>query len=163
MKKRGIYGFTLLELLIVIAVIAILAAIAYVALNPAQRFQDSRDSRRWADIAAVMNAVKVYQVDAGGSNLTAIQSMAAGEVYMIGTDSSSCNATCDLSVTDGDNCVDLAGLVTDNYLGEVPVSPDGSGTWGAGLSGYALSKATSGAITIQACESENTDNIKIVR
>ena len=164
--RRRIQGFTLIELLIVIAVIAILAAIAFVALDPLRRFQDTRDARRLADTTSLLNAVKVDQVDRGGSYLTSIANMNAGEVYMVGTAVAGCddaNAQCDTDVTDDNNCVDLAGLVTAGKLGSVPVSPNGAGTWTAATSGYTLSRAATGIITVRACESENTGEISVSR
>lgn len=163
MNKKG---FTLIELLIVIAIIAILAAVAFVALNPLQRLQDSRDAARWADVTAVLSAAKVGQVDNGGAYITAISNMTAGEAYMIGTAVAGCddqNAVCDVAVAADGNCVDLSAFVTDGYLGEVPVSPNGNGTWTSSTTGYTAVRNNNGTLTVQACESENTDEIRVLR
>ena len=158
MKK--LKAFTLIELLIVIAIIAIIAAVVFVALNPLQRFQDSRDSRRAADSEAILSAIKLDQVDNGGSYLSAISAMTAGDVYMIGTDSSACNTyTCDTPVTGAASCVNLTGLVTNGKVGSVPISPKGATTWTAGHTGYTLSRASTGIVTVRSCESENTTEI----
>ncbi len=172
-KSNHKKGFTLIELLIVIAIIAIIAAVAFVALDPLTRFQDSRDSVRWQDIAAIAEAIKVDQVDNGGSYLSAITAATATEVYMItdgppgSPDCDGANANCDTNVTAeviaGDHCIDLSGLVTEGYLGDVPVSPNGAGTWTADLAGYTLQRDATGIITIRACESENSGEIQIVR
>jgi len=159
-------GFTLIELLIVIAIIAIIAAVAFVALDPLTRFQDSRDAARWGDISAVAQAVKVDQVDNRGKYIGAVTSTTAGEVYMIGTDTTGCddqNDVCDTNVTADGNCVDISGLVTEGYLPAVPISPDGDGTWTAGVTGYTLTRAANGSITIRSCESENSDEIFVQR
>jgi prepilin-type N-terminal cleavage/methylation domain-containing protein len=156
-------GFTLIELLIVIAIIAIIAAVAFVALDPLTRFRDARDSSRWNDITSVANAVKVDQIDNGGSYLSAISSLTDGSVYMIGTDTTGCddnNANCDTNVTNDTACVNVTGLVDEGYLGSVPISPAGSVTWAAGDTGYTLS-VTSSILTVRACESENTTEISI--
>lgn len=63
-NSRG-SGFTLIELLIVVAIIAVMASIAAAAVDPAQRFSDTRNARRWTDINAVMDAVHLYNVDNG--------------------------------------------------------------------------------------------------
>lgn len=165
LKKRG---FTLIELLIVIAIIAILAAVAYVALDPLTRFQDSRDSVRWQSAAELASAIKVNQVDNGGAYLTAITDLTAGEVYMITGDgtTSGCNtenAYCETDVTDSNNCVDLSELVNKGYIGSVPVSPNGEGTWTNSLTGFTLTASSTGSITIKACESENSAEISITR
>jgi len=164
-------GFTLIELLIVIAIIAIISAVVFVVLDPLSRFRDARDAQRWADISAILSAVKLDQVDNGGTYLSAIANMTAGEVYMItdggGTDCDAQNAYCDTNVTTetvgGDHCVDLSGLVTEGYLGDVPLSPNGAGSWSASISGYTIQRDTTGIITVRACESENSDEIWVAR
>lgn len=167
-QKRNLKGFTLIELLIVIAIIAILAAVVYVALDPLTRFRDARDASRWSDVSAVLSAVKVDQVDNGGSYLAAIEALTDGDVYMITGDGTvtGCNAQnafCDTPVTGAASCVDLSALVTDGYLGDVPISANGEGTWTTSITGYTLTKAATGVISISACESENTTEIKVTR
>ena len=166
-------AFTLIELLIVIAIITIVAVAVFVALDPLTRFQDARDSTRWTDVAAVIGAVGVDQVDNGGSYLTSIASATSGEVFMIvngATMTSGCNdhdAECDTNVTSAIHCVDLSGLVTEGYLGSLPVSPTGNVTWDDGSggtdegTGYTLTRAATGIITIRACESENASTTEI--
>ena len=168
MKILNKKGFTLIELLIVIAIIAILAAVAYVALDPLTRFRDARDSSRWSDISSILTAIKVNQVDNGGAYLASIAAMTPGEVYMISSDGTTTgcdaqNANCDTDVTASNNCVNLSGLVTAGYLGKVPVSPNGEGTWTDSISGYTITASSSGIITIDACESENTEKIQVIR
>jgi prepilin-type N-terminal cleavage/methylation domain-containing protein len=174
-KKRG---FTLIELLIVIAIIAILAAAVFVALDPLTRFQDARDSTRASDISEILSAIKIDQIDNGGSYISAVSSMTAGEVYMIvdggggaamslGADDN--NANCDTNVTSDTHVVDLDGLVTEGYIGSIPISPTGSVTWDDGDTngdegtGYTLQRASTGILTVRACESENTTEISASR
>jgi prepilin-type N-terminal cleavage/methylation domain-containing protein len=152
-------GFTLVELLIVITVILVLFAAIYFALNPAQRFRDSRNSRRSSDINAILSAIKVNQVDSKGAYPAAVNVLTAGNVYMIGTATNACNATCLTAVTSPTSCVDLSVLTTGGYLTSVPISPNGIGTWNAAVTGYTISKATNGIITVRACEAENTSEI----
>ena len=174
MKKNA--GFTLIELLIVIAIIAILASIAFVAYDPLRRFKDSRDAHRWADVAAITEAIQIDQVDNGGSYLSEIANISVDRWYMVvngTTMTSGCddnNANCDIDVYLDGSCIDLSGLVTEGYLGEVPVSgSSGVVTWddGSGINnegtGYVLKRDTTGAIHLQACESENVSSIKITR
>ena len=165
-NRKSSAGFTLIELLIVVSIIAILASVVFVALNPLKRFQDTRDARRSADANAILSAIKVDQVDNGGSYLTAIGNLTAGSVYMIGTATSGCddqNTYIDTDVTNDTACLDLTGLVTEGYLGSVPISPNGSGTWTAAISGYTITRASTGIITIRAAESENTTEISVSR
>ncbi|KKQ27663.1 MAG: hypothetical protein US42_C0007G0054 [Candidatus Magasanikbacteria bacterium GW2011_GWC2_37_14] len=159
-------GFTLIELLIVIAIMAIIAAVIFVALDPLKRFQDSRDSVRWQQASQILNAIKLYQVDHGGTNLATITDMTAGATYMMGTDTSGCdhyNAVCDVSIPGDGYCVDLSDLVSSGYLSSIPVSPNGAGTWDSGHTGYTISTTSTGATFVHSCESENSTEIVLSR
>ncbi|MDD4333106.1 MAG: prepilin-type N-terminal cleavage/methylation domain-containing protein [Patescibacteria group bacterium] len=163
MKRNNQFGFTLIELLIVIAIIAIIAAVAFVALDPLTRFKDSRDSRRWQDVTSMADAIVVKQVDNRGYHADIISSSTADLVYPIGSCTSGCvTAACDTSMGTTTH-LDLSELVTDGYLGAIPVSPDGTGSWSTSTTGYTLEKKTTGAIIIRSCESENSDEIKVIR
>ncbi|MCD4761647.1 type II secretion system GspH family protein, partial [bacterium] len=85
LKKQQ--GFTLIELLIVIGVIAILAALAFVALNPLARFQDARNAERWSDVNAILGAIKLDQVDNGGTYNDVIVALTSDLYYQIGAGS----------------------------------------------------------------------------
>jgi len=158
-------GFTLLELLIVIGIVAILAGVVFVALDPLTRFRDARNARRYADVSAILTAIRVDQVDNGGQYISAIQSLTPNDTtnYMIGTDAGSCASIANCAVTTAAACIDLTGLQTEGYVGIVPVSPQGSGTWNAVRSGYYLRRNTNNSITIGACESEGAPAIQITR
>jgi len=162
MKKNK--GFTLIELLIVIAIIAILAAVAFVSLDPLTRFRDARDASRWNDVTEILSAAKIDQVDNGGSYLWGISNATAGTEYQISnaTTTSGCNTTCTAVAATGD-CVNIQGLVTEGYLGALPVSPNGSGSWSSALTGYYMLKSSTGSLTIGACEAENTTSITVTR
>jgi len=163
--KRNI-GFTLIELLIVIAIIAIIASVVFVALDPLTRFRDARDSRRWTDVTATLSAIKLDQVDNGGTYESDIAALSAGSVYMIGTATTGCddeNVYCDTGVTADTSCVSLNALVTEGYMGAVPVSSNGGGSWNASKTGYTIQRDSTGIITIRSCESENSDEIWVAR
>lgn len=70
-KNKKNQAFTLIELLLVIAIIGILATIITAAITNAR--QQSRDTRRVADIATIQQAIELYQMDVGvyptGNNL----------------------------------------------------------------------------------------------
>ena len=152
-------GFTLIELLIVIAIIAILAAAVFVALDPVQRFQESRDAKRWSDTENILNAIKVDQVDNGGSYATTVAAMTAGSAYQIGTAGSGCDSGCTAKTTAA-ACVDLASLVTDGYFGAVPMDPS-SGT-AAETDYYAIRNAV-GSVEIGSCDPEAAATISVIR
>ncbi len=160
-------GFTLIELLIVIAIIATLAGIVFVALDPATRFADARDAKRVADIVETLNAIKVDQIDNGGSYHDNIANLNAGEVYMIASGmTSGCNSTCDVPVTSSGHCVNLDFLKTEGYLGSIPVSGSGAIEWSTGSpngSGYTLQRDSTGIVHIRSCESENKEEITVAK
>ena len=163
-------GFTLLELLIVIAIIAILAAMVFVALDPLKRFQDARGARRWSDVDAILSAAKIDQVDNGGTYLASIVTACANtaNIYMIHSgvapvDATAQNANCTTNPTAVADSIDLSGLVTGGYLPIVPISPNGDGTWSGTLTGYTLQCSSTGALTVRACDTENTTEVTITR
>lgn len=169
-QLRAQKGFTLIELLLVIAIIAILAAVIFVALDPLKRFQDTRDSRRWSEVEEILHAIKIDQIDNRGKYLDAIQDAPAQTYLMITDDGDTggnitTNCTTATS-TAGDAYVSIAGLVSEGYLADVPVSPTGPNTdpdWIASTTGYLLYKDPTGFITITACESEGGDSIEVRR
>ncbi len=153
-------GFTLIELLIVIAIIAILAGVVFVALDPLTRFQDARDSTRWQDVTAVLSAIKINQVDNRGYYLATIAATTPGLNYIVGTATSGCDSGCTAVTSTQATCVDLTGLVTDGYLGELPVDPNG-GTSAKTL--YYLSRSANGIVTVGSCVPENTTEVRVTR
>ena len=152
-------GFTLIELLIVIAIIAILAAAVFVALDPVTRFQESRDAKRWSDAENILNAIKVDQVDNGGSYSAAVAAMTAGAAYQIGTGASGCDSGCTAQTTAA-ACIDLASLVTDGYLGTIPMDPS-SGT--AVETDYYAIRNAAGSIEVGSCDPEAAATISVIR
>jgi prepilin-type N-terminal cleavage/methylation domain-containing protein len=156
---RNQRGFTLIELLIVIAVIAILAAAVFVALDPVQRFEESRDAKRWSDAENILNAIKVDQVDNGGSYVAAVAALTAGTGYQIGTAANGCDGSC-TNQTVATACVDLTALVTEGYLGSVPMDPS-SGT--AAESDYYMIRNASGSVEVGACDPEAATDISVSR
>ena len=142
-------GFTLIELLIVIAIIGILAAAVLVAVDPVSRIQDARNSRRSAEVYAILNAVLNKQIDdrtlyTGGASAPVI-SQAGTNVQVIVTDDTGiecgptssvrpgCNAPMDTTtVSPQKNCVinisdSSTKPLVPNYLGQLPVDPRGAG------------------------------------
>lgn len=162
--KKNI-GFTLIELLIAIVIISIIAAVIFVALDPFTRFRARRDSKRLTNIAALANAIKADETDNGGGYLEEIASLNKNQIYMIGTDAAGCddyNSHCDVDVSGDADCVNLMDLERQEYIKTIPVSPNGAGEWTGGHTGYTLS-VTPDSLIIRACESENSDEIFILR
>jgi prepilin-type N-terminal cleavage/methylation domain-containing protein len=151
-------GFTLIELLIVIAVIAILAGVVFVALDPLTRFRDARNARRATDVSNILTAIKVDQVDHGGTYV--FSGLVAPNNYIIGTNGATgCNTGCS-AVTTQNNCVDLTLLQTRGYLGTLPLDPQ-SGT--AAKTGYYIRSNTNNSVAIGACTTEGAAAIEITQ
>jgi len=60
-------GFTLIELLIVIGILAVLMGIVLVAINPAKQFRQANDTKRAADVNAILNSISQFQADNRGA------------------------------------------------------------------------------------------------
>ncbi len=129
-------GFTLIELLVVIAIIAILATVVFVALDPATRFADSRNSRRWNDVNSILTAVHQCIVDNDGI-LATCGLTADATTYTLGTPTA--GTVLDLSTQ-------LA-----PYLLVMPMDPRG-GT--AANTGYTLTVNANNIVTIAAPAAE---------
>ncbi len=151
-------AFTLIELLIVVAVIAILSSFILVALKPLQRFEDSRNAKRWSDVNSLLNAIKLNQIDNGGTFYSTIEDMTANTYYQIGDATTGCDTPCyNPSVTLQATCVDLWGLVDDGYIADIPYDPNADGaSWAT--TGYYIYKYDSGQISVGACYEEQGSN-----
>jgi type IV pilus assembly protein PilA len=153
MKKNQ--GFTLIELLIVIAIIAILAVIVFVALDPLTRFKAARDAKRWSDATAIIEAIKVNQVDNGGTLVNAVATLTQDLYYTIGECGSDGNANCGAHATQP-ACADLNKLVDDGYLPLVPMDPKSGDS---NKTDYFIMRTAENVITVGACDPESGNNI----
>ena len=151
-------GFTLIELLIVIAIIATLAAVVFVALNPAQRFQDTRDARRVSDVNTILTAIHAAIVDNKGTLPTGL-STGMSEVQL-GTAASGCAvATGGCSVT-GASCTDLTTSLA-KYLKTIPIDPSLVST--STKTNYSVVVDANNIVTVKACGKEGATNISVSR
>ena len=158
--KKFKSGFTLIELLIVIGIIAILAAIIYVAVDPARRFQEAKDAERWSSVNAVLNAVLKYTVDSRGTMPAALTAVDSG-TYQLGTGINGCSTGCTATTT-ADACVDLGSALVPDYLAAIPSDP--SCTTNCDVeTDYYIYRASSGRITVGACDPERASAISVTR
>lgn len=160
MKKTALSksGFTLIELLVALTIVAILAVSVYVALNPAQRLQDAKDSRRATDIDTILTAVHQYIVDNKGDD-SALGLSATEE--QLGTSGSGCtvsNSDCTITTA---ACRDLTTPLA-KYLKGMPFDPD-STLGSAAKTGYSIQQDTNGIVTVTACYTDGTTTISVSR
>lgn len=139
-------GFTLMEILLVIGLLAVLAVVVFVALDPAKRFQDTRNARRTTDIQNILSAVHTYVNDTKGTFPAAITSTEK----QIGTAATGCAiATGGCAVAGATDCVDLS-TALGSYLKSIPIDPNGT----AALTGYSIVRDTNNMVTVRACNAE---------
>lgn len=141
-------GFTLIELLVVIALISILVTLVFVALNPAERFQDARDSRRWSDVNSILTAIHECTIDSDG-DLSACGISTSLSESQLGSAVSGCdNDSCGSEAA----CLDLSTELA-AYLKSIPVDPGLSQT--NTESHYSVTVDSNNIVTITACGAEN--------
>lgn len=138
-------GFTLMEILLVIGLLAVLAVVVFVALDPAKRFQDTRNARRTTDIQNILSAVHTYVNDSKGTFPAAITSTE----QQIGTGATGSCAISTGGCSTAANCVDLSTALA-SYLKSIPTDPNGDDAH----TGYSIVRDTNNMVTVRACNAE---------
>jgi prepilin-type N-terminal cleavage/methylation domain-containing protein len=139
MRKKG---FTLIELLVVVGVLATLATVVFVALDPAQRFADARNSRRYSDVNSILTAVHECIVDNGGALTTC--GIADTDSHILGTGTGNLDLSQELAA----------------YLKSIPEDPE---TGSAADTGYTIAADTNNLITVAAPDAELGETIEVSR
>ena len=152
MKRKA---FTLIEILLVIGMIAVLATVVFVALDPAKRFQDTRNAKRSTDAQSILSAIQTSIIDTQGtmpSGITAVEKH-------IGTGPGCAIATGGCNVVGATDCVNLS-VTLAKYLKTIPQDPSG-GT--QALTRYSVVVDTNGIVTVKACGAEGGATISVSR
>ena len=114
-------GFTLIELLIVIGIIAILAAAVIIAINPAQQFQQARNTARRSNLVSIANVFYSYYVT---NQAWPVCDNADGDSSVVGSSDLRLNEMS--GFVNVENCVngddDLANLFSGSSAPEPPTS-----------------------------------------
>lgn len=143
-RTRRRKGFTLMELLIVIGIIAILAAIVIIAINPARQLAQSRNSQRWSNVNALLNAIHQQSLENSGNVDAAITAV--------------CPAIQAIDSGAGGTGVNLSAL-SPNFLAALPTDPSSA----SGVNtGYTVCRETN-RVTVAAPAQELNATITATR
>lgn len=153
--KKLSRGFTLIEILLVIGMIAVLATVVFVALDPAKRFQDTRNAKRTTDVQSVLTAIQASIIDTQGTMPAGITTTER----QIGTGPGCAIATGGCAVVGANDCVNLSATLA-KYLKTIPQDPSG-GT--QVLTKYSVVVDGNGIVTVKACGAEGGTNISVSR
>ena len=151
-NKLSKKGFTLIELLVVIAIIATLAVVVVVALDPATRFAQARNSKRWSNVDSILTAIHQYIVDNGGSYPTGMDTTER----QLGTCTTGGATLCSGAAA---ACLDLSTELAP-YLKSIPLDPR-NGT--DATTGYSVVVDANGIVTVKACGAELSTTIDVSR
>jgi hypothetical protein len=137
---------------LVITLISIIG-ILLITINPIQESIKGRDYTRRTHINRILTALHQYIIDNDGELPPA---MINSTIFQIGICKSGGNTICTEAA---EMCLDLSKALRP-YLGEIPLDPKGGTT---NTSYYSVKIDSHGLITVNACNSESPNPIKITK
>jgi prepilin-type N-terminal cleavage/methylation domain-containing protein len=156
-RRRTRTGFTLLELLLVIGILAILLGLALVAIDPARRYNQSRNTTRWSHVSSLLSAIKTYQADNGGNLPGSTLDATASTAQIIGEGATCASYSCPYGLPVGLSVPASGCAVSDldtalaAYLKAIPYDPSAGS---AADTRYWINKDASGLIEIGTCNAQ---------
>jgi prepilin-type N-terminal cleavage/methylation domain-containing protein len=151
-------GFTLIELLVVIGILTILLAITLIAINPNKHFQDTRNSQRQSDVAAILDGIYEYEAANTGTSPPSLASV-----------STSSGSPSPLA-SSGTGFVDTCAELVPSYIADLPKDPSTGTRSGATTcastydTGYTIYKSSSSnRFTVSAPSAEGGASISVTR
>ncbi len=145
-------GRDFVTFLVVIGIIAILASVVVVALNPARQFAQARNTQRFSNVNAILNAIGQNSADNKG-----VFTCAAGLI-----------PTSTTNMASSSGAYDIANCIVPTYISLMPSDPSTAGSHYTSNSdyntGYSLVQSSStGRITVSAPGQELGQVIAVTR
>lgn len=141
----------MIEILLAIGILAILATATIIAINPARQFAEARNTQRWNDVHAIVNAVYQYAVGHKGAFPPEIPT-GDNMSYVCLTGVNDCGGISLESITNNSK-----------YLTAVPVDPSCPDSCSVGTNGYTMAINNQGRVHVIALNAELGETIELVR
>ncbi|MFC1598319.1 hypothetical protein ACFL2M_02180 [Patescibacteria group bacterium] len=156
MRHFRLSGFSSVEKIIAtFGVVVMIAAVAWLLYN-AGSVGSTRNAERTKDVRTIMDAVYQHSIDHGGVITAEIDT----SLQMIGTAQTGCAIQCGDVKLENDTCLNLAPLLADEYIIDVPFDP---AVGSQQRTYYAIKKTEGQRLHVAACKVEQGVHIYAAR